>query len=135
MKRAFGEELYDRDATAYFEEGTRENPVPILSVEDERVVGISLPDDAEIRWFTLRAGELAYDPDTCNYFALKKVRGCGAAQAVRGWSRSFVSDCGSQRMRGVISCVDASAPMQVTQAEVDEWVAKAEKQVLGGASK
>lgn len=120
------------------QEGTRENPIPILSVESERIVGISLPvrrtttavhalcrhaymhthgvvlasilpllasqlplllflsafalqDDAEIRWFTLKAGELAYDPDTSNFFALKKV----------------------------------------SKAEVDEWVARAEKQVLG----
>lgn len=50
-----------------------------------------LQDDAEIRWFTLKKGQLAYDPDTCNFFALK----------------------------------------QVTQSEVDEWVARAEKEVLG----
>jgi hypothetical protein len=37
------------------------------------VVGVSLPDDSEIRWFTLRVGELVYDPDTCNFFALKQV--------------------------------------------------------------
>ncbi len=61
------------DANIYLEEGTRENPIPILSTEAERVVGISLPDDAEIRWFTLRKGELVYDPDTCNFFALKQV--------------------------------------------------------------
>lgn len=30
-------------------------------------------DDSEIRWFNLKAGELAYDPDTCNFFALKRV--------------------------------------------------------------
>lgn len=51
-----------------------------------------MQDDNEIRWFELKAGQLAYDPDTCNFFALKKV----------------------------------------TQGEVDEWVAKAEKQVVGG---
>jgi hypothetical protein len=73
------------------QEGTRENPIPILSVEDNRIVGISLPDDATIRWFTLRAGEMAYDGNTNNFFALK----------------------------------------QVTQGEVDEWVAKAEKTVIG----
>lgn len=55
------------------EEGTKENPIPILSTEQERIVGISLPDDSEIRWFTLRKGELIYDPDTANYFALKQV--------------------------------------------------------------
>lgn len=32
-----------------------------------------LQDDAEVRWFNLKAGELVYDPDTCNFFALKKV--------------------------------------------------------------
>ena len=37
-------------------------------------MGVSLPDDSEVRWFILRKGELAYDPDTCNYFALKQVR-------------------------------------------------------------
>jgi hypothetical protein len=47
---------------AYFKEGQHGKPDPILSVEDERIVGISLPDDAEIRWFTLRKGHLAYDP-------------------------------------------------------------------------
>ena len=47
--------------------------VQILSVEPERIVGISLPDDAEVRWFTLKAGFLAYDPDTSNYFALVRT--------------------------------------------------------------
>lgn len=37
-------------------------------------MGITLPDDAEVRWMILRKGELAYDPDTSNYFALKQVR-------------------------------------------------------------
>jgi hypothetical protein len=122
-KKAYGEDLFDRDATAYYEvssstskgrdpagaadpelsgfirfvfvrlqEGTKENPIPILSIEPSRIVGISLPDDATIRWFTLKAGELAYDPNTCNFFALK----------------------------------------QVTKEEVDEWVQRAEKQVVGG---
>ena len=77
-KRAFGEELFDREANAYHEEGTKENPIPILSTEEERIVGISLPDDAEVRWMILRKNELLYDPDTCNYFALKQVRGEGA---------------------------------------------------------
>lgn len=75
------------------QEGTRENPIPILSIEENRIVGVSLPDDATIRWFTLKAGELAYDPNTCNWFALKKV----------------------------------------SKEEVDEWVQRAEKQVLSGA--
>lgn len=90
-KKAYGEELFDREASFYAEEGTRENPIPILSVDDSRIVGISLPDDATTRWFTLKAGELSYDPNTNNYFALKKVN----------------------------------------REEVDEWVARAEKQVLG----
>lgn len=83
------------------QEGTRENPIPILSEQDERIVGITLPvrkrnegaslshvayarlraphpplpaqDDSETRWFTMKAGELAYDPSTQNYFALKIV--------------------------------------------------------------
>ena len=80
--QAYGEELYNRDATAFFEEGTKENPIPILSVEDSRIVGVSLPDDPEIRWFTLHKGHLAYDPDTANYFALKKV---GTRTCARGW--------------------------------------------------
>lgn len=113
VKKAFDEDLFDRDALQFQEEGTRENPIPILSAQDERIVGISLPvrccvaaeeappfgdtwaplrpsalalrpplpslhrpsqDDAEIRWFTLKKGMLAYDPDTCNFFALKQVR-------------------------------------------------------------
>lgn len=59
-----------------FNDATNSCPrLQIYSVEDERIVGISLPDDSEVRWFTLKAGTLAYDPDTMNYFALKKVRG------------------------------------------------------------
>ncbi len=61
------------DANIYIEEGTRENPIPILSTEAERVVGISLPDDAEVRWCIVRENELLYDPDTANYFALRRV--------------------------------------------------------------
>ena len=80
VKKVYGEELYDREANAYFEEGTRENPIPILSTEDERIVGVSLPDDAEVRWMILRKNELLYDPDTCNYFALKQVRARARAQ-------------------------------------------------------
>ena len=55
-------------------------------------MGVTLPDDATIRWFTLKANELVYDPNTCTWFALK----------------------------------------QVSKSEVDEWVSRAEKQVLGG---
>ena len=60
-------------SVSFSQEGTRENPIPILSIENNRIVGVSLPDDATIRWFTLKAGELVYDPNTCNWFALKKV--------------------------------------------------------------
>ena len=74
VKKVYGQELFDREAYSVLEEGTRENPIPILSTEDERIVGISLPDDAEVRWMVLRKNELLYDPDTCNYFALKQVR-------------------------------------------------------------
>ena len=65
FERVYGGELFAREAQTFFEEGTRENPIPILSTEAERVVGISLPDEAETRWFTLRKNELIYDPDTC----------------------------------------------------------------------
>ena len=74
VKKVYGQDLFDREAYSVLEEGTRENPIPILSTEDERIVGISLPDDAEVRWMVLRKNELLYDPDTCNYFALKQVR-------------------------------------------------------------
>ena len=83
FKKVYGEELHDMDAKAFTEEGTRSNPIPILSTEPTRIVGISLPDDAEIRWMELRKGELAYDPDTNNYFALKQVRGGGGARGGR----------------------------------------------------
>ena len=73
FEKAYGKDLFNRDAPSYMEEGTRENPIPILSTHAERVVGISLPDEAETRWFTLRKGELCYDPDTMNFFALKQV--------------------------------------------------------------
>jgi hypothetical protein len=78
FKRVYGKEYFNKEAPTFFEEGTRENPIPILSNEEERLVGITLPDEAEIRWMILRRNELAYDPDTCNYFALKYVR-------LRGW--------------------------------------------------
>ena len=43
-KLAAGEDfdLFDRDATAFFEEGTKENPIVILSNEPTRIVGMSL---------------------------------------------------------------------------------------------
>ena len=59
FKRVYGEDLHDVDPKIFMEEGTRENPIPILSTESERLVGVSLPDDAEIRWMSLRKGELA----------------------------------------------------------------------------
>lgn len=36
------------------QEGSRENPIPILSVESSRIVGVSFPDDATIRWMNVR---------------------------------------------------------------------------------
>lgn len=36
-------DYFDRAGVGAFEEGTRENPIPILSTEAERCVGISLP--------------------------------------------------------------------------------------------
>lgn len=36
-------DIFDRDATAFEEEGTKENPIVILSNESSRIVGISLP--------------------------------------------------------------------------------------------
>ena len=39
---AFGQELFDRDALEVFQEGTKENPIQILSNEHERYVGISV---------------------------------------------------------------------------------------------
>lgn len=32
-----------------------------------------LQDDANIRWFLLKEGQLAYDPVTQNYFALRYI--------------------------------------------------------------
>ncbi len=39
---AFEQEFFDRDALAVFEEGTKENPIQILSNEHERYVGVSV---------------------------------------------------------------------------------------------
>eukprot|EP01138_Halocafeteria_seosinensis_P001537 gb/GECG01001575.1/.p1 GENE.gb/GECG01001575.1/~~gb/GECG01001575.1/.p1 ORF type:complete len:105 (+),score=17.69 gb/GECG01001575.1/:1-315(+) len=36
-------DIFDRDATAFEEEGTKDNPIVILSNERSRIVGISLP--------------------------------------------------------------------------------------------
>ena len=79
--QAFKTEWFDRDAKIFVSEGSISNPIPILSVEPERIVGISLPNDSEIRWFTLKEGTLAYDPDTCNFFALKVV----SPEEVEAW--------------------------------------------------
>ena len=38
-KRVYGEDLHDVEPKQYMEEGTRENPIPILSTESERLVG------------------------------------------------------------------------------------------------
>ena len=42
-------DYFDRAGVGAFEEGTRENPIPILSTEAERCVGISLPVSSTIR--------------------------------------------------------------------------------------
>ena len=103
FKAAFNEEFFNRDAVRYEEEGSRENPIAILSHEAERYVGLSLPDDNEVRWFILKKGAwdggggvdaprshtwapththhhpsnptgyLAFDPDTNNFLALRVV--------------------------------------------------------------
>lgn len=54
----FGQELYDREASAYYEEGTKENPICILSESHERIVGISLTVRAD------RAGGAGASPNT-----------------------------------------------------------------------
>jgi hypothetical protein len=69
----YGQEFYDRDALTFYEEGTKENPICILSEEPERLVGVSLTDDANIRWFNLKEGEMVRDPITHNYFALRVI--------------------------------------------------------------
>ena len=72
-EEAFGQSMFDRDAPLFAEEGTKENPICILSEEPSRFVGISLPDDANIKWIELKKGELAFDPVTHNYLALRHV--------------------------------------------------------------
>lgn len=61
-KLAHGEDfdLFDRDATAFFDEGTKENPIVILSNEPTRIVGCSLEVSALVdqhfpsfRWMTV----------------------------------------------------------------------------------
>mmetsp|Transcript_22925 Transcript_22925/g.42557 ORF Transcript_22925/g.42557 Transcript_22925/m.42557 type:complete len:145 (-) Transcript_22925:293-727(-) len=69
----FGDEFFDRDAISGLEEGTKENPIMVYSAEPERYVGISLEEDSTIRWFCLKEGELAHDPITMNYFALRVI--------------------------------------------------------------
>ncbi|CAE7888015.1 unnamed protein product [Symbiodinium sp. KB8] len=69
----YGQEFYDRDALTFFDEGTKENPICILSEEPDRLVGVSLTDDANIRWFNLTEGEVVRDPITHNYFALRVI--------------------------------------------------------------
>lgn len=51
VHQSVGEEvdIFDRDATAFEEEGTKDNPIVILSNEPSRIVGISLP----VRWITI----------------------------------------------------------------------------------
>ena len=78
----FGEEFYDRDPPSAVEEGTKENPIMVYSTETERYVGVSLEEDASIRWFCLKDGELAYDPLTMNYFAMRVVTEDDIAEAI-----------------------------------------------------
>lgn len=78
----YGEEFFDRDAPSATEEGTKENPVLVYSTEPERYVGVSLEEDASIRWFRLKDGELAYDSLTMNYFAMRLVTEDDIAEAL-----------------------------------------------------
>lgn len=81
-KEKYGKDLYDRDALTFFDEGTKENPICILSEEPERLVGISLADDANIRWFNLVEGEMVRDPITHNYFALRVIDSADIQKAI-----------------------------------------------------
>lgn len=43
VEDSFNVEFFDRDATAALpEEGSRENPIPVLATTPSRIVGISL---------------------------------------------------------------------------------------------
>lgn len=71
---SYGVELFDRDAVfADGDQGTFEEPICILSHTNYRVVGVSFPEDSEVRWFTLFDGYKAFDPISCNFFALRTV--------------------------------------------------------------
>lgn len=43
MKETYGEEYFDRDAPSFVGTniGTKQNPIPVFSMEDERVVGVT----------------------------------------------------------------------------------------------
>merc|ERR1712146_487551 len=58
----YGQEFYDRDALTFFDEGTKENPICILSEEPDRLVGVSLTDDANIRCSTSRRARSCATP-------------------------------------------------------------------------
>lgn len=47
-------------------------------------MGISLEDDANVRWFHVKEGELVRDPITHNYFALKVVDEAQLKELVEG---------------------------------------------------
>lgn len=70
----YGMDVFDRDAVyADGNQGTFEEPVCVLSHTASRVVGVAYPEAAEVRWFTLHDGYKAFDPVTCNFFALRVV--------------------------------------------------------------
>eukprot|EP01138_Halocafeteria_seosinensis_P001535 gb/GECG01001573.1/.p1 GENE.gb/GECG01001573.1/~~gb/GECG01001573.1/.p1 ORF type:complete len:134 (+),score=28.80 gb/GECG01001573.1/:1-402(+) len=75
-------DIFDRDATAFEEEGTKDNPIVILSNERSRIVGISLPDDAFCRYFVLEEGKIMHDPVTNNYLVLRKVDDAAVDQQI-----------------------------------------------------
>lgn len=71
---SYGMDLFDRDAVyADGDQGTFEEPICILSHTNHRIVGVSFPEDSEVRWFTLFDGYKAFDPVSCNFFALRTV--------------------------------------------------------------
>jgi hypothetical protein len=52
-KKAYGYDYFDRATLAFTEEGTRENPIPVLSHYDYRYVGISLPVSRNISYMVI----------------------------------------------------------------------------------
>lgn len=47
--------------------------VRLISVQQAMPAITCTQDDANIRWFVLRDGEMAYDPFTNNYLAIRRV--------------------------------------------------------------